>query len=159
MTMHFNFTLKIPKHPFSANWDFLLGKCWTIRDFTVARHYQIFLTRKNSKSCKFSFQFFQLSSVVGDENSISRIEEQSFLLGTNPLTAFIRFSMSFFLYWPIVVDNSLPLQLEGAWRHHIRRHWTESSAGGRHGSWKSKQEHRHSSLLWWGQHYWSTEHD
>lgn len=148
--------IKIQEHQFSPNWDFLLRKSWTIRDFTVARHSQIFLTRNNSKSCKFYFLFSQLSLIVGDENSISGIEEQSFLLGPNSLTAFISFSLSF-LHWPIVVNNSLPLQ--GAWRHHIRRHWTESSAGGKNGSWKSKQEHRHSSVLWWGQHYWGTEHD
>ena len=84
-----------------------------------------------------------------DRRAVSFARTQSF-------NCFISFSLSF-LYWPMVVDNSVPLQ--GAWRHHIRRHWTESSAGGRHGSWKSKQEHRHSSVLWWGQHYWGTEHD
>ena len=60
-----------------------------IGDFTVARYSQIFLTRKNSKSCKFYFLFSQLSSIVGDENWISEIEEQSYLLGPNPLTALL----------------------------------------------------------------------
>ena len=62
-------------------------------------------------------------------------------------------------YFNQVIAVIRSLLLQGSWRHHIQRHWTESSEGGRHGSWESRQEHRHSFVLWRGQHYWGTEHD
>ena len=157
MTMHFSFTLyKDTRTSVFSELGLFMGKILNDRGFYCCPIFPDFPHAQKLKIMQILFPVFptffdsrRWELDLRDRRAVIFARTQSF-------NCFISFSLSF-LYWPMVVDNSVPLQ--GAWRHHIRRHWTESSAGGRHGSWKSKQEHRHSSVLWWGQHYWGTEHD
>ena len=96
--MHFSFTLyKDTRTSVFSELGLFIEKILNDPRFYCCSTFPDFPDAQKLKSCKFYFLFSQLSLIVGDENSISGIEEQSFLLGPNSLTAFISFSLSFFI--------------------------------------------------------------